>query len=136
MSGRRGQRPDGKFFDRLESAASKADRLDTAIQRVERLQDDGTRSLQVTVPQELHQALRVEAATSDITLKEHVTGILMRALGQDQSQKPHQQADKRILTIQVSNRLFKALKTNAITAETSLSDFIIKALEKGKPENR
>lgn len=126
-----GKRPDGKFYNQSESAASKADRIDTYLKRIERLPDDGINRLQVTIPSELHQALRIEAATQDVTLKAHVTEILMRALGQGKVQNHPQPVEKKVLTVDLPAQVFKALKTNAINEEISLSTLIIKALEKG-----
>jgi predicted HicB family RNase H-like nuclease len=123
------RRPNGKFLSNNDNDTDKANRMNWEIKRIEQLPDEGTRLLQVTIPPDLHKFLRVEAATLDVHLKDRVTEILMRELGQSPNQIPPQQADKRTLTIQMPNKLFKVLKTRAVTENVSLSDFVITALE-------
>lgn len=123
-------RPDGKFLANYEDEGSKPKRLAREIKKVEQLPDEGTRLLQVTVSPDLHQALRGKAAAKDVSLKDHVTALLMQEMGMGQSPVQTAPAANKVLTVKIQNTLYKSLKARAITDEVSITELVTSALEK------
>lgn len=129
MTGRRGtvpRLPNGKYLELRDTAASKARRITDELKALDQLDQLPSKSkrIDVTLPAEVHTALRVEAATLDISITALVQKILGRALGQQQQQKQSEPPEKRRLPIEIPITLIKALRTDALLKNISTSDYI------------
>lgn len=137
MTGRTGKvprLPNGKYLALRDTAEAEARRIQDglkAIDQLDQLDQKSNRRIDVSITSEVHTALRIQAATLDISITDLIQRILGHALGQAQKPIEQRPTDKRRFPVVLPIPLLKATRTAALLKGLSTSDYLAMVIRKG-----